>query len=316
MKRYTVFPNVITNDNKFKECGFEKINLSNKMLELLYNFKMNPSFDQTTIDTLMNCMEQELKSWASQNIIMDTEIITVDAVYRDTDPKNKNMFVNIPLAHIDFDSFMNDASLLDPFMDRWGPRLYRKLGSKVYDPRYWNSGKNIVKICNTWVSLNDKIENHHLGLIDIRTINHKNVIEYIAKRSIRKDSDNFLDNFGSRKETFIATALRYDNNNKWYYDPEMKFGSAIIFDSKNTAHASMETSRSNETVGSTETVGTTRSNETVGFEGTVRPEEAVRPEGLGGFGHRKSIEFRTIFVKKDVSIPREIVEKYYSISKY
>jgi hypothetical protein len=53
----------------------------------------------------------------------------------------------------------------------------------------------------------------------------------------------------------------------------MKFGSAIIFDSKNVPHSSME-------------------------------------ENNGFF--RKSIEFRVMFIKKNSDIPESISNRYYS----
>ena len=103
-------------------------------------------------------------------------------------------------------------------------------------------------MCNIWISLTeDTIKNHMLGLCDIRTVNEQNIIPYIATRTPRKeDSEDIKDSkdiknlyFGTRKEEFIATALKYDSNNILYHYPNMKFGDSIIFDSKNTPHASV-----------------------------------------------------------------------------
>lgn len=272
MKKYTITPEIMDNC-VFKNHGFEKINLNDNIIELLKTFSQKEKFDQKCIYNIMNEIEIFISEWAKKNIIMDVDITVLDSVYRDSNPKNKNPFSNIPLTHIDFDSFMSDLAILYPFMDTWGPRLENTLGPEVYSEKYWYSGKKIVKICNVWVSLNDEIKNHNLGLVDMRTVKQDDLIEYIAKRKIGDIKND--GKFGSRRETFIATSLLYSNKHKWYYNPEMKFGSAIIFDSKNVPHSSME-----------------------------------NPENKGHF--RKSIEFRIIFTKKNSNIPKHIADKYYS----
>lgn len=256
----------------FKEYGFQKYSIDEPTFRSITAFKHSPTYDQQLIDTIMDNIERSMSNWGKGQFIMDTTAIALDAVYRDTCKASKNLFTSIPLAHIDFDSFMHDKCMLDPFMDKWGVQLEKKLGKQVYDPKFWANGKKIVKICNVWISLTKgEITNHKLAVCDIRTVNEINVVPYIATRTVKETKDDF---FGSRKPEFIATALKHDPENRWYCFENMKFGDAILFDSKNTPHGSVDN---------------------------------------GSLDERQSIECRVMFVRNSPEIPLGVRNKFYSL---
>jgi hypothetical protein len=218
----------IDSSMNLSDYGFGNFYLNSITIDHLLDFIKSETFDQSKLDIIMNDISRLASKFIRKYIVMDVIPVVLDAVYRDSFTNTSNKFTKIPLTHMDFDNYMNDINLIEPFMDTWGPQFEKMLGPKGSSREFWFYGKKIVKICNIWISLTDSIEQDPLGIIDRRTVKEFQVIPYIASRQIIE----------GRKNYFIATGLKYDPDNKWFFKKNMKFGEALIFDSKFTPHAS------------------------------------------------------------------------------
>ncbi len=188
------------------------------------------------INKFNKAAEQTLKTWANQNLpsLKFDHVICTLTVYRSSNPNTlSKAHSSYPIAHIDFaDSYykkpvdlIDDLERAQLFVDR--------LGNSALDLVYWQDPKRLAKLLNIWVPLNDVVKNHHLGLIDITTLNHqRDSISYAA--SVPDQENN------QRKVDFYSVGIKYKpDHHKWYYKSNMEFGEAIIFDTKHTAHASI-----------------------------------------------------------------------------
>lgn len=234
VKKKVTIKSMPNNFNLYKN-GVQKIDLNNlksfsKCIKLFKKDKdkIFRKCIRDKVELFINTIVKDFKLLGFDYGFDYDRIIVVDSVYRDTTPGGNNPFKSVSLAHTDFDPIMHDYNLVYPFFDRWGDKIEKKISDYK---NYFKEGKHIVKVCNLWISLTeDVIKNDKLCFCDIQSLKESQITPYIAERRVTKND---------RNQEFIAQALKFNPNNKWYTNKDIKMGQAYIFDSFKTPHASV-----------------------------------------------------------------------------
>jgi len=190
-------------------------------------------YNKPLVDQFNEAVEKTVSQWAKRNLPtlqFDNTICTL-TVYRSNKP-NGNAHMSYPIAHIDFAKtyYVHPAELVEALAR--SDLFAKKLGLQDADLSYWQDPKRLALLVNVWMPLNDVVKNHHLGVVDKESLNRQQDTNEFST-SIR-DQEN-----DQQSRRFYSVGLKYRSHHKWYFKSNMEFGEAIIFDTKNTAHASI-----------------------------------------------------------------------------
>ncbi len=213
--------NVVDFDAKLDSHGYEVHMLPENLmsrLSQLDSYLLEHPFDHISLN-----MTVEIQSHMAQMLEAYFEgytVISVDLVYRNTDPNIQAAFRQIPLSHIDF-SRDKLAETMKCFEKQWKPFFDAK--KCAYD------ATSVAKMVNVWMPL-ARFGAFPLGIHQIDAIKKEKSAKSAEYRGVRRDGSSFV----AKALVDYAEAV---HSSHWRYFPFMPFGAAFMFESMRTPHS-------------------------------------------------------------------------------
>lgn len=182
------------------------------------------------IATYVGPFEQSLKNWAKTNMnsLQFDEEICGRGSYRNTNRDARTAAdgdTQVEFAHIDY---FPDQDLGNLFkITGFSELLLHKFGNAVTNKNFWKEN-SLSKMINIWMPL-ETVNAYPLAVLDLTTLDFKN---YVVPMKVRVN--------GIAGE-LISGALRYSQEQQFYYKPGLERGQVIIFESFKTPHTAFIT---------------------------------------------------------------------------